>query len=85
MGKSREQRRALLARLRERVVGRGNDGLTKREREAMAAAYRAKAMGPISEREMDMFRALQVTQRPSRPAVQTHQRRPVKLHARHVG
>lgn len=49
--------RYFLARLRDVLGMRGNDGLTRKERAELAAAYRAKVMGPISDAEMDAFAA----------------------------
>lgn len=43
--------RYAMACLRDLLGLRGSDGLTRRERAAYAAAYRAKAMGPLTEAE----------------------------------
>jgi hypothetical protein len=39
------------------LTGRGNDGLTKREREALAEAYREHAMRTPTKAEMEAFLA----------------------------
>lgn len=46
-----------LKRIRERLGGRGDDGLTARERKAMAEEYMRKVAGPLSEQEKEALAA----------------------------
>lgn len=49
--KTSKQRRLLVERVREFVTGRGNDGLTRHEREKLAQEYRRRAVRPLSSEE----------------------------------
>lgn len=49
--------RYALATLRDLLGLRGSDGLTRKERAAYAKAYRDKAMGPLTDAEMEAMAA----------------------------